>query len=344
MASFGKAHKMTPTSVYDDYWRFAAERQSMYLRRLRGDPAPWTSDPILQAFRFTNAYRVADRVSQFLLHRVQYRDDLSTHPSEVFFRTLLFKLFNKVSTWELIEKHIGNVSWQSTDLNKIDDLLEKTISSGQRIYSAAYIMPAPRLGRGRKHSNHLQLLKMMMEDQVPARVARAKSLGSVYDLLLTYPGLGGFLAYQYTIDLNYAEFMDFDEEDFVVAGPGALDGIAKCFSDTGGRTEEAVIYDMVERQDDEFKRLGLEFPGLFGRKLKPIDCQNIFCEISKYARVAHPSIKGRSDRTRIKQGFGTNREPLASPFFPPRWGLSVPPLPIQHRREHQPSLFEGLAA
>lgn len=335
---------MTPTLVYDDYWRFAAERQAMYLRRLNGDPAPWTSDPILHAFRFTNTYRAADRVSQFLLNRVQYRNDLSTHPSEVFFRTLLFKLFNKISTWELLEKHIGDVSWQSIDLTKVDALLDKTISGGHRIYSAAYIMPAPRLGRERKHSNHLQLLKMMMEDSLPSRIARAKSLGSVYNLLLAYPGLGGFLAYQYTIDLNYSELIDFDEEDFVVAGPGALDGISKCFSDTGGQTAEAVIYYMVGRQDHEFKRLGLEFPGLFGRRLKPIDCQNLFCEISKYARVAHPAIKGSSDRTRIKQGFGINREPLASPFFPPRWGLSVPSLPIQHQREHQPSLFEGVAA
>jgi hypothetical protein len=330
---------MTPTPVYDAYWRFAAERQAMYLRRLKGEPAPWTEDPILQAYRFTNPYRAADRVSQFLIERVQYREGLSARPSEVFFRTLLFKLFNKIETWELIQRHFGDVNWQSVDLNEVDVLLEKAISSGRRIYSAAYIMPAPRLGRGRKHSNHLQLLKAMMEDALPARIERATSLASVYDLFRTYPGLGTFLAFQYTIDLNYADFMQFNEDDFVVAGPGALDGIAKCFGDTGERTAEDVIHDMVERQDREFARLGLNFAGLFGRKLKPVDCQNLFCEISKYARVAHPTVKGLSDRTRIKQGFKTNREPLPRPFFPPKWGLSVPTFPRQQRRESQPSLF-----
>lgn len=205
-------------------------------------------------------------------------------------------------------------------------------------------MPAPRLGRERKHSNHLQLIKSMMEDALPSRICRAKSLASVNDVLKTYPSLGSFLAFQYAIDLNYADFIDFREDDFVVAGPGALDGIAKCFSDTGGRTAEAVIHEMVDRQDSEFTRLGLDFDGLFGRKLKPIDCQNLFCEISKYARVAHPTVRGLSNRTRIKQGYKTSQEPLPRPFFPPRWGLSVPVFPPENRQEQQRNLFEDAAA
>jgi hypothetical protein len=28
---------------------------------------PWTSDPIIQVHKFTNAYRAADRVSQYLI-------------------------------------------------------------------------------------------------------------------------------------------------------------------------------------------------------------------------------------------------------------------------------------
>ena len=70
---------------------------------------------------------------------------------------------------------------------------------------------------------------------------------------------------------------------------------------------------MTDRQDAEFKRLGLEFPGLFGRRLQPIDCQNLFCEISKYARVAHPDIVGIANRTRIKQSYRPNRRPVPLP-------------------------------
>jgi hypothetical protein len=76
-----------------------------------------------------------------------------------------------------------------------------------------------------------------------------------------------------------------------------------------------------ERQDVEFKRLGLEFPGLFGRRLQPIDCQNLFCEISKYARVAHPDIGGVANRTRIKQSYRQNTLSMPKLTFPERWGI-----------------------
>lgn len=314
---------MTPTEVFDTYWRFAAERQAMYERRLQDPYGPWTSDRILRDWRFTNVFRAADRVSQYLISDVQYNSERSQAPAEVFFRTLIFKLFNKIETWELLERELGPLSWQSADLVAMDQILDRAMARGERIYSAAYIMPAPRLGRERKHANHLALLSMMMEDGLPAQLQRAGSLQEAYNLLKPYPGLGAFLAFQYAIDLNYSSLLEFDEADFVVAGPGALDGIAKCFSAVGTMSPADVIFEMVDRQDQEFERLGLEFAGLFGRRLQPIDCQNLFCEISKYARVRHPEVRGISDRTRIKQTYRRARRDMAIPKFPPRWGLHV---------------------
>jgi hypothetical protein len=317
---------MTPTAVYDSYWRFAAERHAIYERRLSDPQGPWTDDPILAAYRFTNTYRAADRVSQYLIRDVQYRPDRSQAPAEIFFRTLLFKIFNKVDTWELIEGQLGPVSWQSIDLAAVDALLDRAMAHGSRIYSAAYIMPSPQLGHTRKHANHLALLSRMMEDGLPARIERARSLAEVYELIRPYPGLGPFLAYQYAVDLNYSNLIGFSERDFVVAGPGALDGIAKCFKDTGGRSAREVIEHMADVQDREFAARGIDFKGLFSRKLQLIDCQNIFCEISKYARVAHPAVRGISDRKRIKQSYRASSRAEPAPFFPPRWGLKVPPI------------------
>jgi hypothetical protein len=315
---------MDTTAVYDTYWQFAAERQAIYERRLVDSRGPWTDDAILRNYRFTNAYRAADRVSQFLIREVQYRDDRSQAPAEIFFRTLLFKIFNKIETWQFIERMLGPVSWQSFDFDTVDKLFDAALARGERIYSAAYIMPAPALGRERKHANHLALLAKMMEDNLAGSIARAGSLSEVYEAIRPYPGLGPFLAFQYTIDLNYSALLDFDEDEFVVAGPGALDGIAKCFADIGGRSAEDVIAYMVENQHREFERLDLDFAGLFGRPLKLIDCQNIFCEISKYARVAHPDIKGVSDRKRIKQTYRPSHTRPEQPAFPSRWHLVVP--------------------
>src|SRR5204862_8320187 len=101
-----------PTEVYDAYWRFAAERQGMFFRRLSGASQPWTHDPILGTYKFTNAYRASDRVSQYLIRRVIYRPDLPSTPTEVCFRILLFKMFNKVETWELLETVFGTVAYE----------------------------------------------------------------------------------------------------------------------------------------------------------------------------------------------------------------------------------------
>lgn len=312
---------MTPTIVFDAYWRFAAERLAMYYRRLADPFGPSTSDRILSTFRFTNTYRAADRVSQYLISEVQSGADRSQAPCEVFFRTMLFKIFNRIETWETLERHLGPITWAKLDAEALDQALESLRRQGQSIYSAAYIMPSPAYGHPRKHSNHIALLVQMMSDRLPERISQAPSLRTVYELILGYPGLGPFLAFQYAIDLNYSSILGFDEADLVIAGPGALDGISKCFSHTGGATPEDVIYWMTSRQEREFERLGLNFPGLYGRRLQPIDCQNVFCEISKYARVAHPDIEGIAKRTRIKQVYRPRHSPLPVPQFPSRWGL-----------------------
>lgn len=315
---------LKPTKVLDTYWKFGAERLAMYLRRLAGEEAPWTDDPILRSYRFTNSYRAADRVSQYLIRDVQYDPARSPDPAEVVFRTLLFKIFNKVETFEMLESQLGRISWQTFDLDAADAVLHRAMQHGSRIYSAAYIMPNPALGMSKKHSNHLRLLDGLMRDSITGQIRATKSLEELYRLLVSVDSFGPFLAFQLAIDLNYSDVVSFDEADFVVPGPGALDGISKCFENLGGLTPTDVIMEMTRIQEAEFERLGLDFPGLFGRRLQPIDCQNLFCEISKYARVAHPEFAGVNNRTKIKQVYHRNAQIVPVPFFPPRWKLKLP--------------------
>jgi len=305
------------TAVFDTYWRFAFERQQIFFKRVSGLLPPWTSDPILSKYRFTNVYRASDRVSQYLIRRVIYEGDQSEE--EVFFRSLLFKLFNRVETWELLQRHVGPVSWKTFDLDRYDRLLDEALRGGSKLYSAAYIMPCPPFNAARKHENHLVLLARMMQDRLPQKVASARSLRDVFLLLRSYPSVGNFLAYQFAIDLNYSRLTAFSEMDFVVAGPGARSGIRKAFSDTGGLSEEDVIRAVVESASREFKGRGLAFRPLWGRPLQLIDCQNLFCEVDKYSRVAHPEVNGGS-RTRIKQRFAAVARPTPQ-WYPPKWGL-----------------------
>ncbi|MGD9789209.1 MAG: nucleotide kinase domain-containing protein [Phycisphaerales bacterium] len=331
---------LRPTVVYDTYWRFAAERQEIMFRRLEGRPPPWTADPVLTVHKFTNAYRASDRVSQYLIRRVIYRDDLPQTPDEVFFRVMLFKLFNKIETWETLEGALGPLLYETFKVSRYDKVLGRAMSAGASIYSAAYIMPAGgrEHGHDRKHQYHLALLDRMISESAPQRLADCGSMQRAFELLKSYPGIGDFLAYQYAIDLNYSELTDFSESDFVVPGPGALDGIRKCFTDFGGLNEPEIIKFMADRQQREFARLGLAFRSLWGRPLQLIDCQNLFCEVDKYARVVHPEVEGLSGRTRIKQRLDP-KGPLPAPWYPPKWGLNeaitqwsraIPLLPEQH--------------
>jgi len=308
-----------PSQVFDTYWRFAAERQAVFFRRLSGAAPPWTADPVLQAHRFTNAYRAADRVSQYLIRNVIY--DGPQTPRELFFRILLFKIFNRIDTWELLGKSFGQVTFAEYSFKHYDAVLSRAISSVVRIYSAAYIMPACRDGDARKHRSHLRLLERMMRDHVPERLRDCPSMESGFSLLRSYPMIGDFLAYQFITDLNYSMLTDFSEMDFVVPGPGAKDGIRKCFRDTGHLTEADIIRLMADVHEEQFARLGLRFRSLWGRRLQLIDCQNLFCEVSKYARCVHPEVAGISGRTRIKQRFHANPEPLRY-WFPPKWRIN----------------------
>jgi alpha-glutamyl/putrescinyl thymine pyrophosphorylase clade 1 len=312
--------RLRPTAVFNTYWRFAAERQRIYEARLAGAPAPWTADPILRRHRFTNCYRAADRVSQFLIREVSYAG--SQEPNEVVFRTLLFKLFNRIDTWRVLTGKGVQPSWADFSLQAYDAVLTQAFQSGARLYSAAYVIPPPRFGANRKHSNHLRLLALMMRDGVTRRLLAADSMPATFRVLRSYPTMGDFLAYQFLIDLNYSGVLDFDENDFVVPGPGALDGIRKCFGRDAIGIESEVIHYAVDEQNGHFERLGLPFGGLRGRPLKLIDCQNLFCEIAKYARLAHPDVPGSSGRTRIKQNYRPDLAPLTA-WFPPKWGINA---------------------
>ncbi len=321
----GSSHilPLKPTVVYDTYWRFAAERQRIFFKRIEGRPQPWTQDPVLSQYKFTNAYRAADRVSQYLIRRVIYRDDLPRGADEVFFRIMIFKLFNKIETWEMLEAALGAIALHNYAFERYDRVLTRAMTRGDAIYSAAYIMPSGgrKLGHERKHRNHLVLLERMIADAVPDRLTECRGMQQTFELLKSYPTIGDFLAYQYATDINYSEITNFSESDFVVPGPGALDGIKKCFSDLGGLNEPEVIKFMVDNQEREFARLGLEFLSLWGRPLKLIDCQNLFCEVDKYARVWHPEIQGVSGRSRIKQRL-VAKPGLPAPWYPPKWGLN----------------------
>ena len=307
--------------LYRAFWTFAAERQSIFHRRVRGEAGPWTEDPILRRYKFCNVFRASDRISQYLIRSVVYGRDLPPlRPEDVFLRVVLFRLFSRQRTWELLEAAAGVVRRKTFQVGPLGDLLDQARLT-HPIYTSAFILCAhDAYGHRVKHRNHLDLVdEMFKPGHLGRSLGRARSLKDVYLAILAWPMMGPFMSYQLAIDLNYTEHLQFSEDDFTVAGPGALRGMKKVFSDWGGHDPATIIQSLVGAQEEEFERFGLDWDNLFGRRLHAIDVQGLFCEVDKYSRVAFPDLK--SSRVRIKHEFRSSGEALEL-YFPPKWGLN----------------------
>ena len=315
--------KQPPTPrqhIYDLYWYFASERQQIFEKRLAGQPAPWTDDPILQKYKFCNVFRATDRVSQYMIRDVCYHtEDCSAE--DRLFQIVAFRLFSKIETWDAVRNFLGR---SPTMDNLVDGSFTKALEYANEIngglYTSAFILCATNAyGQPRKHLNHVELLRdMFVNHQLAEQLLSASSLQEIYTLLHAFPLMGDFMSYQTAIDLNYSDLINFSENEFTQPGPGALRGMAKVFENLGNYSPSEVIMWMVEQQTKEFARLGLPPATLFGRPLQAIDCQNIFCETDKYCREAAPELI--SARSRIKTAY-TIPKLMDELFLPPKWNL-----------------------
>jgi hypothetical protein len=179
-----------------------------------------------------------------------------------------------------------------------------------------------------KHHRYLAVLEHQMRNGVPEKLIAAKSYGEAFDALVFPPLYGDFLSMQHLTDLNYSTVINFDEDDFIVPGPGCLKGIRKCFKLDSVSVENAqpLIKALVETQEGYFEHFIENYKQkepvtLFGRRLHSIDIQNIFCETEKFARVAHPELKLKDGEKAPKTFKLTG--PLPVPVLPPKWGLVV---------------------
>ena len=284
--------------VFDTYWQTLAERQEIYF----GKP---TNDPIFQQYKFCNVYRASDRVSQFLIRNVIYKN--KTSPENTLFRIFLLRLLNKNDTWVNLENRLGGISLKNFSFERYSKIFE---SLPRPIYGNAFILCATKaFGYDQKHLNHLALLQSIDWKNL----VNVKSLKELFFKLRDLPLIGNFMAYQLAIDFNYSQVFDFDENDFTVAGPGAIRGIHKCFSDLGGKSYEYIIQYMVDQQANH------EFKNLWGRPMHAIDCQGWFCETDKYSRVKFPELT--SNRSRIKAKYIRSKTRIDY-YYPPKWKIN----------------------
>lgn len=281
-----------------------------------------TDDPILKEYKFTNVYRACDRVSQYLIRNVIYKDLDRYSPEDVLLRILVFKVFNRIETWEYLSQ-LTDITVDSFNVEKLSKALTKR-QVNSPIFSNAYMMTGCYSGYEGISCKHQVWLQMIEDEFIKGKglqkVLAATLMSEVYNQLRDYPLIGDFLAYQYTVDFNYSPYLDFDEDSFVKAGVGAVRGIKKCFTSYGNDYEDAIYYIHDHFEELQEKYGYTDFRPLPGRKPKLIDLQNCFCETDKYLRAKMPEMV--VGNTRIKQHYYANGHGFEY-TFPPKWNISI---------------------
>jgi len=310
--------------VFAYYFYFVQERMKLFWNRYYQKTNSINEDDILRTFKFTNVYRACDRISQYLINNVIYNDNgRKLNEVDVLLRIIIFKVFNKIETWEYLEDKVGPIKVKNLDIEKIDRVLTD-LKEKSPIFSNAYMMTGTHSKYNHMKYKHQKWLMMIKEEllhkKIFIKILKAKTLSDVYSLLRNCSLLGDFLAYQYAIDLNYSPFINFNENSFVKAGIGAIRGIKKCFISLDSSTYEGAIKFTQENINDLQRKFGFtEFRNLFGRDPTLIDIQNCFCETDKYLRARMPELQ--VDNVRIKQKYKVSEKPIEF-FFPPKWGIN----------------------
>lgn len=308
-------------ATFKYYFYFIQERMNIFWKKFENSNN-LTDDPILQTFKFTNVYRACDRVSQYLIKNIIYKDFDRYTPEDVLLRILVFKVFNKIETWEYLNEE-NEITTKTFNVQRLADALTRRQQT-KPIFSNAYMMAgshAEYKGIPTKHQVWLQMIEdKFIKGKGIQKALKAKSMTDVYNQLRDYPLIGDFLAYQYTIDFNYSPYLSFDENSFVKAGVGAVRGIKKCFATYGNTYEDAIRH--TQEHFEEFQeRYGFTaFRPLPGREPQLIDLQNCFCETDKYLRAKMPELK--VGNVRIKQHYKPTIDRIEY-FFPDKWGVSI---------------------
>jgi len=317
-------------NAFKYYFKFMQSRMDIWWKRYEGKKPPYTKDPILQDYRFTQVYRSLDRVSQYLIKDVIYVPGYKKMSEEdIILRILLFKIFNKIETWQDIEKGLGEVNVKTFDVKKVNDILAKRIVE-HPVFTNAFMSTGMMYSRFKggedkfkhKHERYIQVLAdEMMNPLFLKKIIKAKKLEDIYKSFLDITYVAGFIAMQHTIDLNYSPIINFDENSFIHAGKGTVRGIHKA-AELGNWSEEKFIHWVHENLQGYAKYYGYDkFRPLPGRMPMLCDLSNVFCEFDKYTRMADPSLQvyDKGKKRKIKNTFKMNPSQIEY-FFPPKWG------------------------
>lgn len=248
------------------YWMVT--REKMRLRKEAGQEYPFSPDKIMAHTRFTNVRREDDKVTKYLA-RTSWRDKWS---ETIVPKMVLARFVNYIPS---LEEILANGGWQN-----LEEVLWERYDRGEKVWGSAYTITT--CGRS------MDKITYLCTHILPQAVALGPLPSSVHTLaechkwLMQVDGLGSFLAAQIVADLKniphgpLAEAPDW--QTWSAPGPGSLKGLSWFFGEQ--ITPKNYQWAITTAWRNIMPLLPTQLQNLHMQ-----DVQNVFCEVSKYARL-----------------------------------------------------------
>ena len=207
-----------PTEL--DFFTFIYKRQLIWYKRfILHQKQPWTSDPVLQKYKFINMYRELDKCTLYIIDKLKSIQSRK----EILLNVLFFRFFNLCNLYEDL-----NIEPFSNLDSKLRDALIETfthLKKSRAIFNDAYLISSG--GRGIKHITLLENLAALDIDTLIEEIDESKTTEESLTILTQIPLVGPFLACEIWTDLSYFHWFKqgWNDNDFVNIGPGAKWGL-----------------------------------------------------------------------------------------------------------------------
>lgn len=307
---------------------FIRDRYTIHINKdVKCQAKPWTDNPILQQYKFTNIRREHDRQSKAYIQGVVKNTDLSLQAKIL--NAFMFRAWNN---WETVELFGGPFSIREIkDLSAMERarvICDHVSSTDQDHlwYNNAYNQGSMKGvwrfpdGSGFKEQipeeeaakkpgfepcmplRMFYLGKYVLDNKIIPKLLDAEDQEEAYLVVRSVPGFAAFMAYQVFVDLTYIPEFPFSENEFTMAGPGCKRGLAHIFTDADGLSPEEQLFwlrDNFDRLNAKFPDVGLNLNTLmtdlpeYDRCMNVMSLENCMCELSKYMKVVQGTGRPR---------------------------------------------------
>lgn len=259
------------------------EREKIRLARKKNQKRPWTSDPILQNYRFCNVRRMDDKVSMWLLKN--WYEPHFNHPL-MLPAVALARFVNNPESLALITEIVFSDVWRP---HEIGEALRAYRDEGGTVFNGAYMV------RGNDGQDKISSVLDFYVNSLfvahghdPGHHLTRSSMEKTHANINACYGFGSFMAGQIVADLRWAvEGTWADRHTWAPIGPGSKRGMNRLLKqDLNAKLSQEVFLDALTELRISLKhslRSSLS-PGWLS-KLECHDYQNCLCEFDKYERV-----------------------------------------------------------